>query len=62
MNILEKTDLELGRIYHCQSPVVPQFGKRHYILDERGQETLLLIGSVIRTKKFDQMFFYGEKI
>jgi pullulanase len=61
LNILEKTDLEHGRIYRCQSPVVPKFGKRHYILDERGQETLLLIGSVIRTKEFDQMFFYEGK-
>lgn len=61
LNILEKLDSEYGRTYRCESPVVPVFGKSHYILDERGQETLLLVGKVIRTKEFDQMFFYEGK-
>jgi pullulanase len=61
LKIVERTELERCRKYRCQSPMVPEFGKMHYILDERGQETLLLIGNVVRTKEFDQMFFYGGK-
>ncbi|WP_053364385.1 type I pullulanase [Bacillus sp. FJAT-27251] len=44
--------------YVCTSPVKPSIGKPYGILDEHGGETDLQIGAVIRTKEFDEAFYY----
>ncbi|WP_458412175.1 type I pullulanase [Schinkia sp. CFF1] len=44
--------------YTCKSPIDIEIGKKYIISDELGNQTDLLIGSVIRTEKFDRLFYY----
>ena len=57
--IQEKVLLEDSIKYICFCNIRPDIGKTYMILDERGGETDLQIGAVIRTEEFDSLFFYG---
>jgi pullulanase len=61
--IRERITLENGYKYICETPFTPPFGQTSWIYDEHGGKTDLQVGSVIRTKDFDQLFFYsGEDL
>lgn len=62
LDILEVQPLE-GKIkYVCRSPVEPEIGKIHWIVDQYGEETDLQIGAVIRTTEFDRNFYYSGSL
>lgn len=62
----EEIQLEVNDTFHlpdslkyvCFSPVKPEIGKEYSVIDEHGGETDLQVGAVIRTKEFDEIFFY----
>lgn len=61
--IRDRIALEDGYKYICETPNTPTFGQTSWIYDEYGGKTDLQIGSVIRTKDFDQLYFYdGEDL
>jgi pullulanase len=58
LEVTNKIMLSDAAKYVCASPVEPSIGKVYSILDEHGGETDLQIGAVIRTKEFDEAFYY----
>lgn len=44
--------------YTCKLKEIPDFAEEHIVLDERLMRTDLQIGGVIRTKEFDDLFYY----
>lgn len=59
LTIINKEELATETKYTCKSPIDIEIGKFNLVSDLFGNQTELLIGSVIRTGKFDQLFFYG---
>lgn len=49
-----KTDIK----YSCQLPTQLDLSKKYVLLTENGDQTELLIGSVMRTNEFDLAFYY----
>lgn len=61
MDILKTEEFDTMVKYTCRLKDVPDFAHEHVILDERLMRTDLQIGGVIRTKEFDDLFYYeGE--
>ncbi|MGM7636346.1 type I pullulanase [Bacillus sp. Hm123] len=60
LKIIDKVQIEDSVKYTCYAPVVPEFGRPHIVLDERLMRTDLQIGGVIRTKEFDDLFYYDS--
>lgn len=58
LKILEKLTIENNMKYVCQLPEEIQFGNTYWICDEHGGKTDLQTGAVIRTKEFDERFYY----
>ncbi|MGX6443082.1 type I pullulanase [Neobacillus sp. K501] len=58
LKILEKLTIENNMKYVCQLTEEIQFGKTYWIYDEHGGKTDLQTGAVIRTKAFDEKFYY----
>ncbi|WP_335871318.1 type I pullulanase [Bacillus sp. 2205SS5-2] len=58
MQIKEMIHLEEHMKYLCETNVGIEFGKTYKVKDERGTETDLQIGAVIRTQRFDELFYY----
>ncbi|MDZ5472570.1 type I pullulanase [Bacillus sp. 31A1R] len=58
LTIKEKIELEDSIKYICISPIPPEIGQTYEIIDEYGEKTDLQIGAVIRTKEFDEQFYY----
>jgi pullulanase len=58
LTIKDRIVLENGYKYICETPFTPTFRQTSWIYDEYGGKTDLQIGSVIRTREFDQLFFY----
>jgi pullulanase len=58
LKILEKLTIEKNMKYVCQLTEEIQFGHTFWIFDEHGGKTDLQIGAVIRTKAFDERFYY----
>ncbi|WP_203361444.1 type I pullulanase [Bacillus sp. REN10] len=58
LQVTDKAQIEGGVKYACYTPVIPEFGRSHIVLDERLMRTDLQIGAVIRTSEFDDMFYY----
>jgi pullulanase len=56
--IIRQTELEFDIKYICCLNAPISFGKPYWIIDEYGGKTDLQIGAVIRTKDFDEKFFY----
>ncbi|WP_100332091.1 type I pullulanase [Bacillus xiapuensis] len=59
LEVLETDQVKEGIKYSCRSPIQPEFGRAHTILDERFMRTDLQIGTVVRTPEFDEAFYYG---
>lgn len=58
LTIISQQEL-IGELkYTCKSPFEIDLAKKYMVCDQIGNETDLLIGSVIRTEKFDKKFFY----
>jgi pullulanase len=58
LNIIKKSKLEFDRKYICQHKEPISFGKTYWIIDEHGGKIDLQVGAVIRTKEFDEYFYY----
>ena len=58
LTIQSRTGINDKMKYVCQSVKSPIIGEQYWILDEHGGKTDLQIGAVIRTKAFDEQFFY----
>jgi pullulanase len=58
LEIHEKIHLPHSLKYVCYSQIPPQIGIPYNIKDEYGGETDLQVGAVIRTKEFDEAFYY----
>lgn len=58
LEIREKIHLPESLKYVCHSQITPQMGTPYNIKDEYGGETDLQIGAIIRTKEFDEAFYY----
>lgn len=58
LEIKERIEIEQAIKYICAIPFQPLFGQTYWINDERGEQTDLQIGSVIRTPQFDEIFYY----
>jgi len=58
LEIHEKIHLPQSLKYVCYSQITPQIGTSYKIKDEYGGETDLQVGAVIRTKEFDEAFYY----
>lgn len=56
--IQQTIDLHHQMKYICFCEKEPEIGKFYWVMDEYGEKTELLIGSVIRTKEFDEKFYY----
>ncbi|WP_163101183.1 type I pullulanase [Peribacillus alkalitolerans] len=49
--------------FECELPIHPEFGVSYEVYDSNGGMTDLQIGAVIRTTKFDELFYYsGEDL
>ncbi|MCA1032398.1 type I pullulanase [Bacillus timonensis] len=59
LDIQQQFDLGDKRKYVCYIPTFLKIGEMYCIQDEHGQTTDLQIGAVIRTKAFDDAFFYS---
>ncbi|WP_286229389.1 type I pullulanase [Neobacillus mesonae] len=59
LQIVKKFLIEGHYKYVCQFSEKYCFGTQYWIIDEHGGKTDLQIGAVIRTKTFDQMFYYS---
>ncbi|MCL6616858.1 MAG: type I pullulanase, partial [Anoxybacillus ayderensis] len=44
--------------YECLVPFIVPLGKRHVVYTEEGWQTPLLVGAVMRTKAFDDLYAY----
>jgi pullulanase len=63
LEIHDKIQLPDSLKYVCYSQISPQIGSPYRIRDQHGGETDLQIGAVIRTKEFDEAFYYpGEDL
>ncbi len=60
LEIHEKIHLPESLKYVCYSKTKPQIGKQYTVIDEYSGKTDLQIGAVIRTKEFDETFYYTE--
>lgn len=58
LSVIKKEELIIETKYTCKSPVDVNIGEIYTVSDLSGHQTDLLIGSVIRTEKFDKAFFY----
>lgn len=58
LKILEKFSIENNMKYVCQLTEEVQFGHTYWIYDEYGGKTDLQTGAIIRTKEFDEKFYY----
>ncbi len=61
LSIQEIIHLEKETKYICHMENEFEIGNQAWIIDGNGGRTDLQIGSVIRTKEFDQKFFYDGK-
>ncbi|MEC1741098.1 type I pullulanase [Schinkia azotoformans] len=59
LTVIKKEELVTETKFTCKSPVDIEIGKFNLVSDLFGNQTELLIGSVIRTKKFDQLYYYS---
>ncbi|MBY0098952.1 type I pullulanase [Mesobacillus maritimus] len=59
LEIREKIHLPQSLKYVCYSQITPQIGSSYNIKDEYGGQTDLQVGAVIRTKEFDEAFYYS---
>ncbi|MBA2873857.1 type I pullulanase [Thermaerobacillus caldiproteolyticus] len=59
LRIHKETDLSTRMKYECRIDVPIEIGQHYLIYDEYGAFTDLQIGAVIRTKEFDEQFFYN---
>lgn len=60
LEIHAKIHLAESLKYVCYSNIKPQIGMSYMIKDEYGGETDLQVGAVIRTKEFDETFYYSK--
>jgi pullulanase len=58
LGIMEKKTLESDIKYICSLQKEISLHQPHWIMDEHGGKTDLLIGAVIRTSAFDEKFYY----
>lgn len=58
LEIIKKNEIENDLKYICRLKEPIAFGKPYWIIDEHGGKTDLQIGAVIRTKEFDEKFYY----
>ncbi|HHY72630.1 MAG TPA: type I pullulanase [Bacillus bacterium] len=58
LSIIKTEQLLTETKYICKSSAEVELGKKYTVSDFFGNQTDLLIGSVIRTARFDQLFFY----
>ncbi|HHW38387.1 MAG TPA: type I pullulanase [Bacillales bacterium] len=59
LTVIKKEELVTEIKCTCKSPIDIELGKFNLVSDSFGNQTELLIGSVIRTEKFDQLYFYS---
>jgi len=59
LEILDSYSIDHHQKYVCRLTYLIEFGKTYYIYDEKGVKTDLQIGAVIRSQKFDEMFYYN---
>lgn len=59
LTIIKKEEVVTETKFSCKSPVDIEIGNFNLVSDLFGNQTELLIGSVIRTEKFDQLYFYN---
>ncbi|MBP2241460.1 pullulanase [Cytobacillus eiseniae] len=62
LTILKKIPLQETIKYICQVNEQITLGEQYWIIDAHGGRTDLQIGAVIRTKAFDQAFFYDGSL
>ncbi|MEH7074709.1 type I pullulanase [Neobacillus drentensis] len=58
LNIIEKRQIDNNMKYICEFSKEYSFEKQYLVTDEHGGKTELQIGAVIRTKAFDEKFYY----
>ncbi|MGM0843877.1 MAG: type I pullulanase [Bacillota bacterium] len=58
LSIRTRHTLQEQNKYICSVDFEPQLDRTYYIEDQHGNETDLQIGALIRTKEFDEKFFY----
>lgn len=60
LEIVDAYPIEPFQKYVCKLCHSIEFGKTYYIQDEKGVKTDLQIGAVIRSKEFDDQFYYDR--
>ncbi len=58
LRISKLTDLSMSMKYECPVDFPIEFGQSYLIYEEQGAFTDLQMGAVIRTKEFDEQFYY----
>jgi pullulanase len=58
LDIIEQIPLKDAMKYICRLNEGIEIGKQYWVTDKHGQKTDMQIGAVIRTREFDERFFY----